>query len=86
MSLSASSPTFLAGTADGRTFAFLEGTYAHLEGKGHAALVAGLAGAPDGKVYSAGFDDQVKEIEGGSDFVCASFFLPSLPLLTGMLR
>ena len=52
----------------------------------HAALVAGLAGAPDGKVYSAGFDDQVKEIEGGSDFVCASFFLPSLPLLTGMLR
>lgn len=76
MPLSASSPTFLAGTADGRTLAFSEGTYAHLAGEGHAALVAGLAAAPDGKVYSAGFDDKVKEVEGGSGFVCVSFLLP----------
>jgi len=69
-----SSSTFLAGTADGRilSFSFSDSSYAHLSGDGHAALVSGLASAADGKAYSVGFDDKVKEIEGGSSFVPAS--------------
>ncbi|KZT65291.1 WD40 repeat-like protein [Daedalea quercina L-15889] len=71
--------TFLAGTADGRILSFSDNTYSHLGGEGHAALVSGLASAPDGKVYSVGFDDKVKEIEGGSSFVPASFSASSQP-------
>ena len=48
---------------------FVDGAYAHLAGEGHAALIAGLAAAPSGAFYSAGFDDKVKEIEGGAGFV-----------------
>lgn len=75
---SASTPTFLAGTADGRVLAFAEGAYAHVTGAGHAALVAGLAAAPDGTVFSAGFDDTVKEIEGGAGFVCVFLSMHSI--------
>ncbi|TFY62674.1 hypothetical protein EVJ58_g3719 [Rhodofomes roseus] len=74
-----SSSTFLAGTADGRILSFSDNTYSPLSGDGHAALVSGLASAADGKVYSAGFDDVVKEIEGGSSFVPASFSAGSQP-------
>lgn len=66
----ASSPgTFFAGTADGRILAYSDSGYVHLEGEGHCALVSGLAAAPDGKVYSVGFDDRVREIDGGKSFV-----------------
>lgn len=76
----ASSPgTFFAGTADGRILAYSDSGYVHLEGEGHCALVSGLAAAPDGKVYSVGFDDRVREIDGGKSFVPAVSSTASQP-------
>ncbi|KAJ6507228.1 WD40-repeat-containing domain protein [Mycena vitilis] len=54
------SGTFLAATADGRV---LEYTAA----SGEAAIIVALAAGSDGKVFSAGFDDHVREI-GGTSF------------------
>ena len=34
-------------------------------GPGHTSLVTGLAASAEGKVFSVGFDDCVKEIDGG---------------------
>lgn len=75
-----SSPgTFLAGTADGRILSYSDSGYVHLEGQGHSALVSGLASSSDGKVYSVGFDDRVREIEGGTSFVPAQCPTSSQP-------
>ena len=34
-------------------------------GPGHTSLVTGLAASAGGKVFSVGFDDCVREIDGG---------------------
>ncbi|KAK7020199.1 WD40 repeat-like protein [Paramarasmius palmivorus] len=60
------SDTFLAGTADGRVLSFSssKGESTHLQGQGHTSVVTGLAASPAGnKVYSAGFDDRIREID-----------------------
>ncbi|KAF7795659.1 hypothetical protein EIP86_006824 [Pleurotus ostreatoroseus] len=75
-----SDSTFLTGLADGRIASFSDANYSFIEGKGHSNLVSGLAVAPDGKVFSAGYDDQVRELDtDGSSFVQASFSTASQP-------
>ncbi|KAL6306374.1 WD40 repeat-like protein [Sparassis latifolia] len=71
--------TFLAGTTDGRVFAFSE-SYSPVEGQSHSNYVAGLAAAANGKVYSVGYDDCVREIDSrSSSFVPASSPTASQP-------
>lgn len=43
-----------------------------VEGQGHSNNVSGLAASPtDGKIYSVGFDDHVREIDtDGSSYLC----------------
>ncbi|KAF7316478.1 WD-REPEATS-REGION domain-containing protein [Mycena indigotica] len=62
------STTFLAGTADGRVVEFTSSTgeATAVQGDGHTNIVVGLAATPTGKVLSAGYDDRVREISGGS--------------------
>ncbi|KAF8182076.1 WD40-repeat-containing domain protein [Pholiota molesta] len=71
-----SSDTFLAGTADGRVYSYSSATQESksLQGEGHSNNVSGLATSnTDGKIYSIGFDDHVREIEpNGSSYVPAS--------------
>ncbi|KZT03823.1 WD40 repeat-like protein [Laetiporus sulphureus 93-53] len=76
---SSPSATFLAGTADGRILSFANSEYAPLVGEGHTALVAKLASDFDGNVHSIGFDDCVREIEGGKSFVPAKCSTASQP-------
>ncbi|TFK32026.1 WD40 repeat-like protein [Crucibulum laeve] len=68
------SSTFIAGTAEGRIFSYSDDASSCLEGEGHTALVTGVASSPtDGKAYSIGWDDRVREIErDGKNFVPAS--------------
>ncbi|THH14402.1 hypothetical protein EW146_g5922 [Bondarzewia mesenterica] len=71
--------TFLVGTADGRLLSYdTAGEVSYVQGRGHTNLVSNLAYAADGKVFTAGFDDQVREVEGKS-FVPASFATGSQP-------
>ncbi|KAJ7468007.1 WD40-repeat-containing domain protein [Mycena latifolia] len=60
--------TFLAGTADGRVveYSVASGDAAPMQGQGHTSIIVGLAAAPDGKVFSAGYDDRVREISSTS--------------------
>ena len=63
----ATSPsTFYAGVADGRVLSFSDSEYSYVEGTTHTNLVAGIAVTKGGKVYSAGLDDKVREIEGSA--------------------
>ena len=65
-----SGSTFLTGLVDGGIATFSDANYSFIQGKGHSNLVSGLAVAPGGKVFSAGYDDQVREIDtNGSSFV-----------------
>ncbi|KAF5389602.1 hypothetical protein D9757_004234 [Collybiopsis confluens] len=79
----ASADTFLAGTADGRVLSYSKsaGESRYLRGINHSNLVTSLASTPnEGNIFSAGFDDCVREI--GSDaleFTSASFALSSQP-------
>ena len=44
--------------------------YTYVAGKPHSTVVAGIAVASDGKAFSAGLDDKVREITpDGSSFV-----------------
>ncbi|KAK7046984.1 hypothetical protein R3P38DRAFT_3176378 [Favolaschia claudopus] len=56
------SETFLAGTADGRVveYSTSSGEASSVTGEGHTSIIVGLAAA-EGKVYSAGWDDRVRE-------------------------
>ncbi|KAI0300144.1 WD40 repeat-like protein [Multifurca ochricompacta] len=73
------SETFLAGTADGRVFSYdSTGAATPLTGQGHTNLVSGLTSTPDGRVFSAGYDDQVREVEGSS-FTASAFSTGSQP-------
>lgn len=60
------SDTFFAGAADGRilSYSLAASECATLSGESHTNFVVGLATAPAGsQVYSAGFDDRVREID-----------------------
>ncbi|KAF7325637.1 WD40 repeat-like protein [Mycena kentingensis (nom. inval.)] len=74
-----SSSTFLTGTADGRIVEYTtaSGEVAPVSGDGHTNIVVGLA-ASDGKVFSTGFDDRVREIASTS-FVNASIGTAAQP-------
>ena len=58
----------MAGTADGRVVSFetSSGEAAYITGSGHSSLITGLASSFSGKVFSVGFDDHVREIDGKS--------------------
>lgn len=59
------SGTFLAGTASGKVFSFsATGEASPITGDGHLSLVTSLSSGKDGKVFSAGFDDRLREIDG----------------------
>ncbi|KAJ7031946.1 WD40-repeat-containing domain protein [Mycena alexandri] len=75
------SGTFLAGTADGRVveYSTASGEAAPVEGQGHTSIIVGLAAAPDGKVFSAGYDDRVREIGPGAAFTAASLATAAQP-------
>ncbi|KIK68693.1 hypothetical protein GYMLUDRAFT_36180 [Collybiopsis luxurians FD-317 M1] len=79
----ASIDTFLAGTADGRVLSYSKSTgeSIHLQGINHNGLVTGIASSPKGgNVFSAGFDDCVREIgSDGLGFTAASVALSSQP-------
>ncbi|KAF9530217.1 WD40-repeat-containing domain protein [Crepidotus variabilis] len=77
-----STSTFLTGTADGRVYAYNgdQKSSTVVEGKTHSNNVSGLATAKDGKVYSIGFDDHVREIDAdGSSFVPAAVATSTQP-------
>jgi len=63
-----SSPgTFLVGSADGRVFSYdSTGEATPLTGQGHTNLVSGFTSAPDGRVFTAGYDDRVREVDGSN--------------------
>jgi WD repeat-containing protein 1 (actin-interacting protein 1) len=57
--------TFLAGTATGRVLSFsATGEASPVGGDGHSNLVTSLSSGKDGKVFSSGFDDRLREIDG----------------------
>ena len=59
------SGTFLTGTANGRMLSFsAAGAASYVGGDGHLSLVTSLSSGTDGKVFSAGFDDRLREIDG----------------------
>ena len=59
----------MIGTADGRVLSYdpSSGEASSVGGQGHTNLVAAMVTSADGneKVYSAGFDDRLREVEGG---------------------
>ncbi|KAI0281822.1 quinon protein alcohol dehydrogenase-like superfamily [Russula aff. rugulosa BPL654] len=71
--------TFFVGSADGRVLSYdSTGEAASLTGQGHTNLVSGLIGTPDGRVFTAGYDDRVREVEG-SNFTESVFITGSQP-------
>lgn len=59
------SGTFLTGMADGRLLSFsATGEVSPVGGDGHLSLVTSLSSGKDGKVFSTGFDDCLREIDG----------------------
>lgn len=71
--------TFFVGSADGRVLSYVPtGEAAPLTGQGHTNLVSGLIGTPDGRVFTAGYDDRVREVEG-SNFTESVFITGSQP-------
>ena len=60
------SETFFIGSADGRVISYdPTGEATPVAGQGHTNLISGLASTADGKVFTAGYDDRVREVEGG---------------------
>ncbi|KAG3229892.1 WD40 repeat-like protein [Suillus brevipes Sb2] len=76
-----SSSTFFAGSADGRVLSIDTNSTSPSDavqlvgGTLHTSLVSGMATATSGKVFTTGYDDQIREIEG-STYTPAS--IPSL--------
>jgi len=59
------SGTFLTGTASGRVLSFsAAGEASRVGGDGHLSLVTSLSSSNDGRVFSVGFDDRLREIDG----------------------
>ncbi|KAJ7359560.1 WD40-repeat-containing domain protein [Mycena albidolilacea] len=75
-----SASTFLAGAADGRVVEYTtaSGEAVPVGGEGHTSLIVDLAAASDGKVFSAGYDDRVREI-GAASFSAASISTAAQP-------
>ena len=75
ISTTSASEMFFVGSADGRLLSYdSTGTASPLAGQGHTNFVSGLASTPDGKVFSTGYDDRIREVEG-SQFTYISAFL-----------
>ncbi|KAH9074141.1 WD40 repeat-like protein [Lactarius deliciosus] len=73
------SESFFVGSADGRVLSYdPTGAASPLAGQGHTNLVSALASAPDGRVFSTGYDDRVREVEG-SQFTASVFSTASQP-------
>jgi len=73
------SGTFLTGTASGRVLSFsASGEAYHVDGDGHLSLVTSLSSSKDGRVFSVGFDDRLREIDGPT-FTPASLATKSQP-------
>jgi WD repeat-containing protein 1 (actin-interacting protein 1) len=65
--------TFISGLSDGRVLSFTGSEYDYVSGEGHKTLVSALGTAPDGKVFSIGYDDVLREVTAdGSSFVYVS--------------
>ncbi|KAH9975325.1 WD40-repeat-containing domain protein [Lactifluus volemus] len=62
----------------GVTFLRSSGNATPLTGQGHTNLVSGLTSTPDGRVFSTGYDDRVREVEGGG-FTASVFSTGSQP-------
>ena len=80
----ASSGTFLAGTADGRVYAYSESSKRTtlVEGQSHSNNVSGIVTSPeDGTMYSIGFDDHVREISADGLSFSFVFFDPLIIIL-----
>lgn len=69
---STSSNTFFAGSADGRVLSYNVDSTSPSDavqlvgGTLHTSLVSGMATASSGKVFTAGYDDHIREIEGST--------------------
>lgn len=69
---STSSSTFFAGSADGRVLSYDTDSTSPSDavqlvgGTLHTSLVSGMATANSGKVFTTGYDDQIREIEGST--------------------
>ncbi|TFY60252.1 hypothetical protein EVG20_g7485 [Dentipellis fragilis] len=75
----ASSETFVVGTADGRVLSYdAAGVASVVGGEGHSTFVSSIAAGADGKLFSSGFDDRVREVDGHA-FTPASFSTDSQP-------
>ncbi|KAF9239843.1 WD40-repeat-containing domain protein [Melanogaster broomeanus] len=76
------SATFFAGSADGRVFQYdttSEAGATVVGGEGHTNLVSAMTASAGGKIYTAGFDDKLREVEVPSGFTPASFGLAGQP-------
>lgn len=67
------SGTFFVGTADGRAFRYdttsaEAGGSVKVQGEGHTNLVSDLTAGVGGQVYSAGFDDRLREVDPTAGF------------------
>ena len=78
---STSSSTFLAGSADGRVLSYDTDSTSPSDavqlvgGMLHTSLVSGIATTSSGKVFTTGYDDHIREIEGSA---YTSVFFPVL--------
>jgi len=70
------SDTFLAGSVDGRIISYSTSTgeASRVDGEGHSSRITALASTSDGKTFSVGYDDKVREIDGTSFTSAPSFY------------
>lgn len=65
-----SSPTFFSGSYDGKVHSFNlsseSGVCKPVEGNGHSNAVVAIAASDRSKVFTAGMDDTIREIDGAS--------------------
>ena len=72
------SGTFFVGTADGRAFRYdttstQVGGSVKVQGEGHTNFVSSMMAGVGGQVYSAGFDDKLREVDPATGFTCVRF-------------
>lgn len=61
----ASGPTLFTGSSDGRicNWDIAAGTADFVDGDGHSNYVSSITSAPDGRIYSVGWDDTLRSID-----------------------
>jgi WD repeat-containing protein 1 (actin-interacting protein 1) len=66
--------TLITGMASGRVLSYSTSTgeVSKVEGEGHSNMVVALEPTPEGKIFSVGYDDRVREIEG-TNFTSAPY-------------